>query len=36
MSWNEVIRGDLKYMGLTEDMAQDRKLWRARIRTGCA
>ena len=33
MSWNEVIRGDMKCMGLTEDMAQDRKLWRARIRT---
>ena len=32
-SWNEVIRGDLKCMGLTDDMAQDRKLWRARIRT---
>jgi len=36
MSWNEVIRGDLKHMGLTEDTAQDRKFWRARIRTGYA
>ena len=27
------IRGDLKLMELTEDMAQDRKLWRARIST---
>jgi len=26
MNWNKVIRGDLKCMGLTEDMAQDRKL----------
>jgi len=33
MSWSEVIRGDLKCIGLTEDMAQDRKLWRAKIRT---
>jgi len=33
MSWNEIIRGDLKSMGLTEDMAQDRKLWQTRIRT---
>ena len=33
MSWKEVIRGDLKLMGLMEDMTQDRKLWRARIRT---
>ena len=24
MSWNEVIRSDMKFMGLTEDMAQDR------------
>jgi len=36
MSWNEVIRGDLKYMELTEDMAQDKKFWWIRIRTGCA
>jgi len=33
VSWNEVIIGDLKCMGLTEDMAQDRKLLRAKIRT---
>jgi len=36
MSWNEVIRRYLKYVGLTEDMAQDRKLWQARIGNGCA
>ena len=32
LSWNEVIAGDLKSMGLTEDMAQDKKLCRVRIR----
>ena len=32
MSWNEVIRSDMKFMGLTEDMAQDRNLWRSRIK----
>jgi len=26
MSWNEVIRSDMKFIGLTEDMAQDRNL----------
>jgi len=31
-SWREVIRHDLKTLGLAEDMAHDRKLWRARIR----
>jgi len=25
-SWDEVIRGDLAYIGLTEDMVQDRSL----------
>jgi len=30
-SRREVIRHDLKILGLVEDMAQDRKLWRARI-----
>ena len=30
---DEVIREDLKVVGLTEDMAQDRKLWRDRIKT---
>jgi len=29
---DEVIREDLKVVGLTEDMAQDRKLWRDRIK----
>ena len=32
-SLDEVIREDLKVVGLTEDMAQDRKLWRDRIKT---
>ena len=31
-SWSEVIRHDLKTLGLLEDMAQDRKLWRDRIK----
>jgi len=31
-SWSEVIRHDLKTLGLVEDMAQDRKLCRARIK----
>ena len=31
-SWSEVIRHDLKTLGLMEDMAQDRRLWRARIK----
>ena len=31
-SWCEVIRQDLKTLRLWEDMAQDRKLWRARIK----
>ena len=30
-SWGKVIRHDLKTLGLVEDMAQDRKLWRDRI-----
>ena len=32
MSCNEVIRHDMKFMGVTEDMAQDRNLWRSRIK----
>jgi len=32
-SLDEVIREDLKVAGLSEDMAQDRKLWRARTNT---
>ena len=32
-SLDEVIRDDLKVAGLTEDMAQDRKLWRDRTKT---
>jgi len=31
-SWKEVIRHDLKALGQVEDMAHDRKLWRAKIR----
>ena len=31
-SLDEVIRKDLKVVGLTKDMAQDRRLWRNRIR----
>ena len=31
-SLNEVIREDLKVVGLTEDMAQDRRLLRDRIK----
>jgi len=30
-SWSEIIRHDLRMLGLVEDMAQDRKLWRTRI-----
>jgi len=29
---DEVIRDDLKVVGLTEDMALDRRLWRDRIK----
>ena len=31
-SLDEVIREDLKVIGLTEGLAQDRKLWRDRIK----
>jgi len=31
-NWNEVISCDLNFMGLMEDMAQDRILWRSRIK----
>jgi len=31
-SWNAVIKSDTKLMGLTEDMAQDRNLWRSMIK----
>jgi len=33
MSWDKLIRSDLAYIGLTEDMTQDRSLWRAKIKT---
>ena len=32
-NWNEVIGGDLDFVGITEDMAQDRSLWWYRIKT---
>jgi len=31
-SWNAVIRSDMKCLGQMEDMAQDRNMWRARIK----
>ena len=31
-SWSEVIRHNLKTLELVEDMAQDRKFWRSRIK----
>jgi len=31
-SLSEVIRDDLKTLGLVEDMAQDKTLWRSRIK----
>jgi len=31
-SLDDVIREDLKVVGLTKDMAQDRSLWRDRIK----
>ena len=33
MSWDGVIRRDMKSLGLTEDMAQDRNIWQSRIKT---
>ena len=32
MSSNEVIRSDMKFMGLMEDMAQDRNMWQSKIK----
>ena len=32
LSWNEVVRSDMKSMELMEDMAQDKNLWRSRIK----
>ena len=32
LSWSEVITSDLKSIGLTEDIAQDRNLWRSTIK----
>ena len=31
-SWSEVIRHNLKTVGLVEDIAQDKRLWRSRIK----
>ena len=31
-SWSEVIRHNLKTLGLVEDMARDKRLWRSRIK----
>ena len=31
-SLDEVVREDLKVVGLTEDLTHDRRLWRSRIR----
>jgi len=30
-SWSEVIRHDLKVLGLVEDMIQDMRFWTSRI-----
>ena len=30
MSWNEVMRNNLKTLNLTDDMAQDMKLWKSK------
>jgi len=32
MSRNGVIRGDMKCLGLTKEIAQDRTLWRSKIK----
>jgi len=32
MSWDEVIRRDMKLMGLTDDMTQAKNLWRSAIK----
>jgi len=31
-SWSEVIRYDLRTLGLVEDMSQDRRFWTSRIK----
>ena len=31
-SLEEVIKYDLKFLGLSEDIAQDRSMWRSRIK----
>jgi len=32
-SWTEVTRGDLNFLGLIDDMTQDRSLWSFRIKS---
>ena len=32
MSWNEVIRSNMKFMGLMKDMVEDRNMWRSKIK----
>ena len=27
MSWSAIIRSDMKYLGMTEDMTHDRNVW---------
>jgi len=31
-SWNEVIKNDSNTLGLVEEIAQDRRLWRTKIK----
>jgi len=31
-SWKEVIKYELKFIGLSKDMAQDTSMWRSRIK----
>ena len=32
MSWTKVIRSDMKFVGLTKHMTQDRNMWRSKIK----
>jgi len=32
MSWNAVIRSNMVFTGLTDDMTQDRNLWRSGLK----
>ena len=31
-SWSEVVKHNLRTLGLVDDMVQDRKIWRTRIK----